>query len=819
MTKIALCLLSILIISISTVKLGFSNNLTGTPDTILPLSERAYYESIFSEEDKKELELASSLATKGQENFDKYLVIRKKYDEYVNYAKKSKDVAKKKKALKNSEKYEKKALKKGHKAMNYFTEANKITYDLYDKKFVDYKKLKIFKKDTTTLKMFDTLNKVYSRYYDSAQIVKNQAEKEDNINNFDKLIDADNLELKAINLQEFTFGIFNKDTLIIDSVKKHYFPPKVIVTEPVFDPNIYVSKKEQIIPLLSLTTTETSKYKLVETNNLKADGFIKKYEENAKKVIETNDAIEKETVVSKKRQLQTQSNTYTKNSNTNLVSAAKSYYDSNLKLYNVYAAKISDVRLEDSVKSAKGMEYEELADLYYIESEIALDKTISMAAGSEKFREIMYANEYLLIAIQHIENAMCLYLSIETTDVIDNTSFTVILPDTTTLITETTDSKSENKDSKKDTDINKGTDTKTNKKENKTVTTKDTTSTYTYESSWFYNSENANLQKLSTKKGTYFKVQAGYLKSLPSIKDYKNYEPISVDKFKNKDEFRVLFGEYQTTEAAELALEKIKKIYPEAYIVGFVDGTRVTYAKAKESMTKASNYDDMALKEKAKIETSIAATTTTTETSKIDAEVETSAFVTGKDVTTLKAMVYLIQLGTYALPQTREDLKNLKNIYSITENGLTRYMLGVYYNSTDAKVKLNEVKNLGFADAYITAFNNGMEIGLTDALIIENAVDEANKIVYKVQVAAFVTKLSDNEFYIKYPVLKGKYSLSNYSTTDNLIAYAVGNCETYSEAKAILDELGNLGITDKYIVAFKGTEKISVTEARKITDK
>jgi len=802
-------------------------------NTILPLNKRSYYQKIFSKDEQKSLAKADKKRLQAEKFLVKYDENNKLYLQHLNYIKTTKDAKKIKQATKKASKYQKKSLKFGFKGLDIMFESNKTTYTIYNKK------LSSFPKDTVLTKYKDSLLMLYTLKNDSAAMMKISAATLQETAKYNKLDSAYRKQTEAIKIQELAFGLYYDDKIVIDTVKKLYTKKVQIVKKTISAnknyPNLYVSKSDTIFSLTGLKPSEKNDIKTIKANteesliyNQNAAIFHDKAEQN--KLLATNELnfVKRNKLTDEAKKAET---SYYQNK----IAEIENNIASNNLLYDLYTKKANEIRPKDSTLILKqGLESENFANKYYIYSEVLYDEAEDNNVLENKYLDLMKVNNFKLVALQHFENAFCKYLGLKTTEVIDNYSFiqdkivTEIYTDTTKIADNTkkiedkknTDIK---KDDKKNTDIKKDDKKNTDiKKDDKKIAVKDTTkSQYIYESSWFYTKENPDLQKIVAKKGVYFKVQCGIVKDLLPIKDYQNYEPITVDKFKDNDFIRILVGEYQTVEGAEYALSKLKKTFPDAYIVGYVDGTRDFYSNAKLKMKKTDDYEQIVTAEKAKIdgETYVA--------KKAEPVAKSDEYIVGKDVATLTATSYLIQLGTYSKPKTSEDLKGLKNIYTLeTKNGLTRYMLGVYDTKDVADKKLIEVKNLGFEDAYVTAFKNGTEILVSETKtekatekVVEKTAETEGKISYKVQLGAYVLEMTDKEFFEKFPTLKGKYTVSHYTTVDNLIGYTVGSCANFDDVNKLMTELSDIGIADKFIVAFNGTKRITIAEAKKLTEK
>ncbi|MDX9695061.1 MAG: hypothetical protein RBT49_04650, partial [Bacteroidales bacterium] len=83
-----------------------------------------------------------------------------------------------------------------------------------------------------------------------------------------------------------------------------------------------------------------------------------------------------------------------------------------------------------------------------------------------------------------------------------------------------------------------------------------------------------------------------------------------------------------------------------------------------------------------------------------------------------KGIVYMIQLGAFTASKNPESFHGFTPITCITKQGtnLRKYYTGRFLTLKDAEKVLPKIKNKGFKDAYIVAFNSGKLIPVNDAI-------------------------------------------------------------------------------------------------------
>lgn len=230
-------------------------------------------------------------------------------------------------------------------------------------------------------------------------------------------------------------------------------------------------------------------------------------------------------------------------------------------------------------------------------------------------------------------------------------------------------------------------------------------------------------------------------------------------------------------------------------------------------------------------------------------------------------IIFKIQVGAFVnpIPQT-----TFKGLYPMTGEKLpnsqfTRYFVGMFRSIEASRLVLNEVKNIGFKDAFIVAYIDGNKVSQTQAVNLINAGKDdcvsgydqiaqnemnmvRNKVTTGTDVASNVTATNTNKTVAEtvgrnvvsaqdittvngllYTVQIGVYKsaptsdrLKNLSpiyqqqTESGFIRFTTGIFDNYNVAKAEKDKVVNLGINDAFVAAYKDGQRISLDEARKM---
>lgn len=197
-------------------------------------------------------------------------------------------------------------------------------------------------------------------------------------------------------------------------------------------------------------------------------------------------------------------------------------------------------------------------------------------------------------------------------------------------------------------------------------------------------------------------------------------------------------------------------------------------------------------------------------------------------------IIYMIQLGVFSTEKKPEVFNGLTPISCIkNENSQNRkYFAGKFQTLSDAEKSLLLVKNKGFKDAFVVAFNQNKPIPIKEAVQLELKRTKAYQ--EKVNKSSLNNSKIDKELSIIY-VLKGKINAndssivlnSKASVPDNIEIYIknsegessfiVKSFNSYAEAFAIRTKLEESVKSEIEIHAYFAENQIPLEQARKIT--
>ena len=219
------------------------------------------------------------------------------------------------------------------------------------------------------------------------------------------------------------------------------------------------------------------------------------------------------------------------------------------------------------------------------------------------------------------------------------------------------------------------------------------------------------------------------------------------------------------------------------------------------------------------------------------------------DVEIPKGLVFKVQIGAYRNPIPQDLFKGFAPLMGEKlDNGITRYTAGLFRDFNNANNAKNEIRKMGYQDAFVVAFVDGKRIAFMELRNIENlnvsiprtAPDNTyNGVPPEVlttpsiiddegEISSAIAEQSTNTMEIKgifFTVQVGVYTntllpqklkplreLNSELMLDGNVRYSVGQFKTVDEARQrrenILEEVG-----DAFITAYENGKRIPVGEA------
>jgi len=352
--------------------------------------------------------------------------------------------------------------------------------------------------------------------------------------------------------------------------------------------------------------------------------------------------------------------------------------------------------------------------------------------------------------------------------------------------------------------------------------------------------------------GLIFRVQIGAFKTKIPNNSFRGLTPVNAETAGN-GYTRYTAGNFTKIENASAVKNDLQKNgYPDAFVVVFFNGKRITLADAlaileREGKTMGNTIISAGIKDN--VNPNFATKT----------ETEIPVVVT-KELEKTKNLLYTVQIGVYSRLISKERLKSLSPIYSEQlPNGLYRYTAGIYNNVDRLINDKRRVIDLGIRDAFVTAYLDGKRVPYNDAkakkdsdssivfepenpIIFpdinstnpatntpvssitptfapftnnvkekpaatpENGVKESEDgVTFKVQIGAYSKPVPD-DVAARFNGVK-TWPIEN-KVINALYIYNIGSFTEAKFAKQLKDEAVALGITDAFIVVYKDGQKL-----------
>ena len=206
---------------------------------------------------------------------------------------------------------------------------------------------------------------------------------------------------------------------------------------------------------------------------------------------------------------------------------------------------------------------------------------------------------------------------------------------------------------------------------------------------------------------------------------------------------------------------------------------------------------------------------------------------------------YTIQVGAFRIPVANNNFKQFAPVYAERQtNGFIRYSTGFFTSYTEAIQARNEIRQMGYTDAFIVAFKNRERVRYSELMTAEektqantpttsastapspaaNAVD-VSYYSDPLAVPANLLEKTEGVFFTVQVGVYGKPSrntiLNTYSDLhveklqNGQIRYTSGKFQTIAEVLKQRDFCRANGIPDAFITAYKNGKRITVPEAKK----
>ncbi len=219
----------------------------------------------------------------------------------------------------------------------------------------------------------------------------------------------------------------------------------------------------------------------------------------------------------------------------------------------------------------------------------------------------------------------------------------------------------------------------------------------------------------------------------------------------------------------------------------------------------------------------------------------------GLNPVNIPGMIYKVQIGAFNKPV---DLSTFAEFEPVTTdqvgNNVIRYSAGIFYTKGQAFESLGPIKGLGYSDAFVVAYCDGVRYTVAEAdellrqgkcslnqdaqLAFESRTSSQDLSYYKGANAApaeplelaegllFTVQIGVFNAPISHERLQNVMPLNCQKTERNQIRYSVGRFDAVEDAIRQRDAVRPMGFTDAFVVAYFNGERITIAEARNILE-
>lgn len=826
----------------------YVNQIT-SPCGSFKLSNRPYYDSLFTKKELKKLARAEKLRGKYEEG----LLQKAAYDTEANDLERGDD--KSSKTTKKIAKLRAKASSAELDAFKKFETACTIFKEVYTSELKKQMTDTSSARGKAATKLADEAQQLYAAVDDDRKTVTS-----DNILQVCRSI---NYKLnKAVANQELAFAILHNDKEVDYT---QYLSPTNVNPEPspsgnvakdempvlqapqhydfATDNNIYRIRYDQFVDSLKVTEADrTAMKKQFDAEQNASQQMLKARGHGSK--ADTMRVYAKEAVTLTEREYYEQmAEEEELNECSAFISAINQNVKTNNALFELYQKYIPNIRTNNSTAKA----YEDQAVNLYNMSKTYETSAAKQYSKVEKYTILSEGNELKQQAIANMENAIASYLGLPLTND-KNLAANVATARTNGIPPQFNEGEDESGNTVAQSGTGNGnanandpkaqptpapaTTTTTTPKTNTTTTTPksnttskpktNTTTTPTAPkpvvasgakdkipvsnsnapavSTWYYTGEDQRLKPYSYPAGTIFTVETGIYKEMPEPVDFPAVNVFVAEKLKDQNYMRYYLGSYKTYDAA-LAAQAMAKNggYKQSVVSAFVNGKKTAVATAKANAEKQQGYQSQVQRELKELSAYQQPVVPVTQPeSPVQVVSQLSGTTDAQPLSNISGTAYAVQISSVPTLLTKSAFNVNQLFYDQNEGGLYRYYTGVSTDLNIAKANLSTMKACGYEDAYIIKVSGGKNSGAVSANNTQPAAN--NRTIYRVQIGAYKSALSkDNKN--KMEKLKKSYPVHT-SQSGEYTVYTVGDCDTRAQADQLRANLVKMGYTESYVVTF-----------------
>ncbi len=326
---------------------------------------------------------------------------------------------------------------------------------------------------------------------------------------------------------------------------------------------------------------------------------------------------------------------------------------------------------------------------------------------------------------------------------------------------------------------------------------------------------------LEMPSGIIYKVQVGAFRNAIATKTFGKFAPLSGEQL-NNGITRYTAGLFKQFNSAEEAKKVIREMgYSDAFVVAFEDGKRIPLYEAKKVLAAVANSSSVetvetTLDAQADVVNSTIENSPTQDPTPINPRpVEVKTKVDATDWATQSGIFFTVQIGVFSKQVSKEDLFNAENVYSEkVANGQIRYTSGRFESIDQASTWKNQMVEKGIQDAFISAYQNGNRITISQALgnepISGDPITEPEqpeeKLFYQVVIGVYSSEVPSKTA-LAMLNLETRWGIVQQPTVDGTM-YVTKLVSSMGLVKMIQQEFKNQGVKVLEAITYENGERM-----------
>jgi len=184
-------------------------------------------------------------------------------------------------------------------------------------------------------------------------------------------------------------------------------------------------------------------------------------------------------------------------------------------------------------------------------------------------------------------------------------------------------------------------------------------------------------------------------------------------------------------------------------------------------------------------------------------------------------LFWRVQVGAFKFKLSYNVFASLSDVVVVYgDDGLTRYFSGVYTNRSDAETYRQILQNSGFNDAFISAFQDGERMNVSNAKSAESTEssddlwNRASPNAFNESLIEYKIMLIESDGTIPTEKLEQLREIGSVEqmTTPERTVYLTGDFEDAASAQIMVDQLTTSGLNDAEVVGVFNGEVVTLEE-------